>query len=85
MRLTGIPNSKTGHRNNSERETNRDQPDEKPKSSCAAPVKREKNQARCDDARHQQRDRSGKIAGLAFKSGDMKSGCETRSQSEAEK
>jgi hypothetical protein len=85
MRLTGIPNSKTGHRNNSERETNGDQPDEKPKSSCAAPVKREKNQPRRNNTRHQHRDGSGKIASLAFKRGDVKSGCEGRSQSEAEK
>ena len=85
MRLTGVPNSKSGHRNNTKRYTNSYQPDEKPKSSCAAPIKRQKNQARRDDARYDERDCSGKITGPAFKRGDMKRRCQSCAQSEAKK
>ena len=85
MRLTGIPNSKSGHRNDTKRYTNGYQPGKKPKSSCAAPIKREKDEAWRDDARHNERDRRGKITGLTFKRRDMKGGCERRAQSEAEK
>ena len=53
MRLTGIPNSKSGHGNDTKRKTNCDQPEKKPNLSCAAPVKCEKNQARRNDARHE--------------------------------
>ncbi len=60
-------------------------PDEKPKPSYAAPVKREKNRAWRDDERHDQRDRDGKITGPAFHRRDMKSGRQSRAKSEAEK
>src|SRR6185312_7466802 len=67
MRLTGIPNSKPGHRNDTKRHTNGYHPDKKPKSSCATPIKRQKDKAWRDDTRHNQRDCSGKIPGLPFK------------------
>ncbi len=63
MRLTSIPDSETGHRNDTERQANRYQAGEKPKPSCAAPVKREKDEAWRDDTRDDQRDRGGKITG----------------------
>jgi hypothetical protein len=85
MRLTGVPNSKSGHRNNTKRYTNSYQPDEKPKSSYAAPIKRKKNQARRDDACHDERDRGGKITGFTFKCGDMKRRSQCCAQSEAKK
>src|SRR6266480_1351270 len=76
MRLTGIPNSKSGHRNDTKGNANGYQPDEKPKSSCAAPIKRQKNHARRDDARHDECDCSGKIISPAFKRGDVKRSCQ---------
>src|SRR6266508_2270778 len=85
MRLTGIPNSETGHRNDAKGETNHYQPGEKPKPSCAAPVKRKKNQACRDDARHESRNRSGKMPGVTIKCRTMKRGCDSCTQSEAEK
>jgi len=85
MRLTSIPNSKSGHRNDTKRYANGYQPDKKPKSSCAAPIKREKDEAWRDDTRHNQRDRRGKITGPPFKRGDVKRSCERCAQSEAQK
>src|SRR6266508_2225826 len=84
MRLTHIPKAEPGRCDGNDRETNRDQAGEKPKTSYPAPIKHHENGAWRNNERHDKRDRDGKITGTTLHGRDMKRGREGRAQSKAE-
>jgi hypothetical protein len=82
--LSHIPKTESSSRDGTDRAANRDQTDEEPNPSDAAPVKGEKNRAWSHDERHDERDRDGKVTGATFHWRNVKCGREGRAQSQAE-